>query len=70
MASPAGAQGYADLAERAILVDFDGFDVMVASLDDLIRMKQAAGRPKDLIEVEVLGALRDELERRRADPGG
>jgi hypothetical protein len=24
-------------------------------------MKRAAGRPKDLIEVEVLGALRDEL---------
>jgi len=27
-------------------------------------MKRAAGRPKDLIEVEVLGALRDEIARR------
>ncbi|CAN5794307.1 hypothetical protein BH23ACT12_BH23ACT12_21660 [soil metagenome] len=26
------------------------------------RMKRAAGRPKDLIELEVLGALRDEIE--------
>jgi hypothetical protein len=26
-------------------------------------MKRAAGRPKDLIEVEVLGALRDEIDR-------
>jgi hypothetical protein len=34
----------------------------VASIDALIRMKRAAGRPKDLIEVEVLAALRDELD--------
>jgi hypothetical protein len=25
-------------------------------------MKRAAGRPKDLIEVEVLAALRDEID--------
>jgi hypothetical protein len=36
--------------------------VRVSSIDDLIRMKQAVGRPKDLIEVEVLGALRDEID--------
>lgn len=33
--------------------------VLVASLDDLIRMKRAAGRNKDLIEVENLSALRE-----------
>jgi len=27
-------------------------------------MKRAAGRPKDLIELEVLGALREEIDRR------
>jgi hypothetical protein len=37
--------------------------VLVASVDDLIRMKRAAGRPKDLLAVEELGALRDELAR-------
>jgi hypothetical protein len=37
--------------------------VSVASIDDLIRMKRAAGRPKDLIEVEVLAAVRDEAQR-------
>ena len=51
-------------------VDLGGFTIRVASIDDLIRMKRAAGRPKDLIEVEVLGALRDEIaastDRRRA----
>ena len=41
-----------------------GLTVHVASIDDLIRMKRAAGRPKDLIEVEVLGALRDEIDER------
>jgi hypothetical protein len=34
----------------------------VASLDDLIRMKRAAGRPQDRIAVEWLSALRDELD--------
>ena len=31
-------------------------------LDDLIRMKRAAGRRQDLIAVEWLEALRDELK--------
>jgi len=31
-------------------------------LDDLIRMKRAAGRPEDLLAVEELGALRDEID--------
>ena len=68
MATPSGARGYTDLAERAVLADMDGIEALVASVDDLIRMKQAAGRPKDLIEVEVLGALRDELDRRKEEP--
>jgi hypothetical protein len=29
-----------------------------------MRMKRAAGRPKDLIELEWLAAVRDELEER------
>ena len=62
LGSPAGTDGYADLARGAQPTDLGGMKVLVASVDDLIRMKRAAGRPKDLIEVEVLGALRDELE--------
>jgi hypothetical protein len=69
MGTPSGSRGYADLADRAVLADMDGIEVLVASIDDLIRMKQAAGRPKDLIEVEVLGALRDELERLEEEGG-
>jgi len=38
--------------------------VLCAGLDDLMAMKRAAGRPKDRIELEILGALREELDRR------
>lgn len=40
----------------------DGVVVQVTSLDDLIRMKRAAGRHKDLVEVENLSKLRDVRE--------
>jgi hypothetical protein len=68
--------GYEELERAADPMEIaPGLTVKVASLDDLIRMKRAAGRPKDLIEVEVLGALRDEIdeqtmaERRRRRSG-
>jgi predicted nucleotidyltransferase len=56
-------EGFDELVQRAKPFDIDGITVLVASIDDLILMKRAAGRAKDLIEVEVLGAVRDELER-------
>lgn len=64
LALPSGSDGYDDLAANAVQMDLDGLKVQVVSLNDLIRTKRAAGRPKDLIEVEVLGALRDEIEER------
>lgn len=40
-----------------------GYDLGVEpSLDDLNRMKKAAGRPKDKIALEILGALRDQID--------
>jgi len=59
---PAGTDGYEDLARTALRTDLGGFEVLVSSIDDLIRMKRAAGRPKDRVELEILGALRDELD--------
>ena len=62
LGTPAGTDGFADLDASATDEDLDGLVVRVASLEDLIRMKRAAGRPQDLIAVEWLSALRDELE--------
>jgi len=62
-----GTDGFEDLVRSAEANDLDGLTVLVTSIDDLIRMKRACGRPKDLIELEVLGALRDELDQAAAD---
>ncbi|HZA27440.1 MAG TPA: hypothetical protein VE915_07325 [Actinomycetota bacterium] len=61
---PSGIPGGYEELERAAddMEIAPGLTVRVASIDDIIRMKRAAGRPKDLIEVEVLGALRDEID--------
>jgi hypothetical protein len=56
---PAGTAGYEDLRRSAIVVDFGTWRVSMASLVDVIRSKQAAGRPKDLGQ---LPALRQTLE--------
>ena len=62
LGTPAGVEGFEELLQRAKPFDVDGITVLVASIDDLIRMKRAAGRAKDLIEVEILAAVRDEIE--------
>jgi len=65
LGTPAGFPGYAQLADGADLIDFDGLQVAVASLEDLIGMKRASGRPKDRVELEILGALRDEIDKNK-----
>lgn len=61
---PSGVGGFPELDANAepVAVD-DGLEVRVASLDDLVAMKRAADRPKDRVELEILGALRDEIDR-------
>jgi len=53
----AGMRDYAAMRADAKLKDLWGFSVHVASMDDLIRMKRAAGRPKDKAMAEELIAL-------------
>ena len=62
LATPSGTRGYDDLARSADVFEMFGQRVLVATIDDLIRMKRASGRTKDLLAVEELGALRDELD--------
>jgi hypothetical protein len=58
LAQPDGAPVYGRLRERAVGQEVAGVPVLVASLDDLIAMKKAAGRPKDLVAVEELEAIK------------
>ena len=51
---PDGTDGYDDLARSAVVVRLLGVEVRVASLEDVIRSKEAAGRAKD---IAVLPAL-------------
>lgn len=59
---PAGSAGYQDLAQTAVEIDLGGVIALVASLDSLIAMKRAAGRPKDRVELEILYALQEQIE--------
>jgi hypothetical protein len=53
---PAGARsGYDDLAPRSVLITVGDQDVRVASLADVIRSKEEAGRDKD---IRALPAMR------------
>ncbi len=51
-----GAPPYEDLRKRAIEVEVRGTPIRIASLDDLIAMKRAAGRPRDLRDIADLTA--------------
>lgn len=62
--APAGIRGYADLAKHASPVEIGrGLTVVVASLDDVIRSKEAADRPKDRVVLDDLRELRDLIRR-------
>jgi hypothetical protein len=58
---PAGTKGYDDLAKDAERFSAFGVEFQVSSLDDIIRSKQAAGRPKDRDDVLLLRELKRRL---------
>ena len=63
--TPAGTTGYDQLARTATSMDLGDLSVPVAAIEELILMKRASARPKDLVEVQILAAVRDEIERKR-----
>jgi len=55
---PDGTSGYPDLMENATELQVGGLRLHVASIDDLIRTKKAAGGPKYLSHLPLLRELR------------
>ena len=51
---PSGTEGYEDLARGAVHFDVFGVEIAAASLQDIIRSKEAADRPQDRQDVIVL----------------
>lgn len=57
LARPAGTKGYEALRRSADRFDLGGYSVLVASIEDLIAMKTAANRPKDLQDIAELETI-------------
>jgi hypothetical protein len=58
MVKPDGCPPYEQLRRRADRYEIGAFGILVASIADLIAMKQAAGRLKDLADVAELEAIK------------
>ena len=68
LVDPPGSPGYPALRRHADVVDLDGNSVRIASLEDLIGMKRATGRPQDEIDIESLEVARARLRGTRRKP--
>jgi hypothetical protein len=54
---PAGTGGYADLTKGAVHFEVFGTDLAVARLEDILRSKEAANRPKDRQDALLIRAM-------------
>ena len=63
---PSGTTGFSDLAQQAIRFELYGHPLLAARLEDIIRSKEAAGRPQDRQDVEV---MREMLRHGTGDAG-
>jgi hypothetical protein len=60
---PSGTAGYADLVQNAQAISIGGHIAKVAALEDVIRSKEAAGRPKDRAALPLLRQLLEQIGR-------
>ena len=60
---PAGTAGYDDLRRDALTLDLGSGEVLVASLRDVIRSKEAAHRIKDQAQLPALRATLEQVRR-------
>jgi hypothetical protein len=64
---PLGTRGYDDLRRDSFEVTLGGTPVLVASLRDVIRMKEATGRVKDQAQLPALRRTLELIRRREAE---
>ena len=63
--TPSGTRGYRDLRREALRIRVGpGITVSVASLRDVIRSKEAAGRDKDLAQLPLLRRALEQIRER------
>ncbi len=64
--TPSGTRGYRDLRREALRTRVGhGVSVSVASLRDVIRSKEAAGRDKDLAQLSLLRRTLEQIRERK-----
>ncbi len=59
LCAPSYRRLYLDLSARAVTVDLDGVEIVVASRNDVIRLKAGTGRDRDLLDIGDLLALEE-----------
>jgi hypothetical protein len=64
LVAPDGAPPYKTLRRRADIMELSGRRVRIASIEDMLAMKRAAGRPVDMVDVESLEAARRRVRRK------
>jgi hypothetical protein len=64
LVAPDGAPPYKTLRRRADVMELGGHQIRIASIEDMLAMKRAAGRPGDMVDVESLEAARRRVRRK------
>ncbi len=57
LVDPDGSPGYGALRADAERIDFDGYEILIASIDHLLAMKRAANRSQDKTDIDALTAI-------------
>ena len=61
-----GIKSFENLRSDAVRVEFEGYELKVASLDKIIRSKKTLGRPRDLAVIDILERTLDEKRKDRS----
>ncbi len=63
LGSVLGVGGFDAVKQRSIVVEIDGIECRLIDLDALIEAKKAMGRPRDLVAVQELAAIKERSDK-------